>query len=60
MTVLLFEPRRLAEIDPLIDPKAPELMEAIPYLLTVIRDIADRSEFVKQLVSWMAGSRRKS
>ncbi|KIX07462.1 uncharacterized protein Z518_02115 [Rhinocladiella mackenziei CBS 650.93] len=49
LEILLFEPRRLAEIDPFLDPKAPALMEAIPHLLTVIRDIADRSEFVKQL-----------
>lgn len=49
-SVLLFEPRRLAELDNLVDPMALELMEAIPHLLTVIRDIADRSEFVKQLV----------
>jgi hypothetical protein len=51
MTVLLFEPRRLAEIDPYVDPKAPELMAAIPNLLTVIRDLARRSEGIMQLVS---------
>ena len=55
MAVLLFEPRRLAEVDPSIDPKAPELLEAIPHILTVIRDLADRSEFVRQLVSGTAG-----
>ncbi|KAI1459665.1 hypothetical protein F4805DRAFT_455463 [Annulohypoxylon moriforme] len=49
LEILLFEPRRLVEVDPLIDPKSPKLMEAIPPLLTVIRDIAGRSEFVKQL-----------
>ncbi|KIW92796.1 uncharacterized protein Z519_06645 [Cladophialophora bantiana CBS 173.52] len=49
LEILLFEPRRLAETDPFVDPKAPELMEAIPHLLTVVRNIADRSEFVKQL-----------
>jgi hypothetical protein len=49
--VLLFEPRRLTQSDLLIDPGAPELVEAITNLLTVIRDLADRSEFVKQLVS---------
>ncbi|KAK5163898.1 uncharacterized protein LTR77_010292 [Saxophila tyrrhenica] len=49
LEILLFEPRRLAQSDPLVDPKAPELTEAIPYLLTVIRGLADRSEFVKQL-----------
>ncbi|EXJ69787.1 uncharacterized protein A1O5_06858 [Cladophialophora psammophila CBS 110553] len=43
-TVLLFEPRRLAETDPFVDPKAPELMEAIPHLLAVVRNIADRSD----------------
>jgi hypothetical protein len=48
--VLLFEPRRLAEIDPYVDPKAPELMAAIPNLLTVIRNLARRSEGIKQLV----------
>ena len=47
----------MAELDPLTDPKAPELMEAIPHLLTVIRNIADRSEFVKQLVCGLTGSR---
>lgn len=56
MTVLLFEPRRLAEIDPFVDPKAPELMKAIPHLLAVIRALADRSEFVKQLVGMNIGS----
>lgn len=35
----------------MFDPKAPELMDMIPHLLAVIREIADRSEFVKQLVS---------
>ncbi|KIW29061.1 hypothetical protein, variant [Cladophialophora immunda] len=49
LEILLFEPRRLSETDPFVDPKAPELMEAIAHLLTVIRDIAERSEFVKQL-----------
>lgn len=51
MIVLLFEPRRLAEIDPYVDPKSPELMAAIPNLLTVIRNLAPRSEGIKQLVS---------
>ncbi|KAJ3461154.1 hypothetical protein MRS44_009707 [Fusarium solani] len=41
--------RRLAEVDPFTDPKAPELVEAIPHLLTAIREIASRSEFVRQL-----------
>ncbi|KAF4467002.1 Transcription factor [Fusarium albosuccineum] len=49
LEILLFEPRRLVEVDPLTDPKAPELMEAIPHLLTTIRRIASRSEFVRQL-----------
>lgn len=49
--VLLFEPRRLAEIDPYVDPKAPDFMVAIPDLLTVIRDLGHRSEGVRQLVS---------
>lgn len=56
MIVLLFEPRRLAEIDPSIDPRAPELMAAIPSLLVVIRDLASRSEWVKQLVSGQVSS----
>ncbi|OAA76214.1 Transcription factor [Akanthomyces lecanii RCEF 1005] len=47
--VLLFEPRRLAELDPSIDPQSAALMEAIPHLLTVVRSLAARSEFVKQL-----------
>ncbi|RMJ15592.1 hypothetical protein CDV36_004756 [Fusarium kuroshium] len=49
LEILLFEPRRLAEVDPFTDPKAPELVEAIPHLLTAIREIASRSEFVRQL-----------
>ncbi|OKO97533.1 hypothetical protein PENSUB_10327 [Penicillium subrubescens] len=49
LEILLFEPRRLAEIDPYVDPKAPELMAAIPNLLTVIRNLARRSEGIKQL-----------
>ena len=48
--VLLFEPRRLAELDPSVDPQSAALMEAIPHLLTVVRSLAARSEFVKQLV----------
>jgi hypothetical protein len=48
--VLLFEPRRLAELDPSVDPQSAALMEAIPHLLTVVRNLARRSEFVKQLV----------
>ncbi|CAG9990677.1 unnamed protein product [Clonostachys byssicola] len=47
--VLLFEPRRLAEIDPLVDPKSPQIMEAIPHLLTVLRSLSFRAEFVKHL-----------
>ncbi|CAK7199021.1 hypothetical protein SEUCBS139899_001689 [Sporothrix eucalyptigena] len=49
LEILLFEPRRLTAIDPNVDPQAPELMEAIPHLLTAIREIAGRSEMVKQL-----------
>ncbi|KAH8891221.1 hypothetical protein GQ53DRAFT_823853 [Thozetella sp. PMI_491] len=49
LEILLFEPPRLAEIDPSIDTRAPELLEAISHLLAVIRSLADRSEFVKQL-----------
>ncbi|KAM0420348.1 hypothetical protein ACHAPT_011890 [Fusarium lateritium] len=49
LEILLFEPRRLAEVDPFADPKAPELVEAIPHLFTAIREIASRSEFVRQL-----------
>ncbi|KAI8714925.1 Fungal-trans domain-containing protein [Fusarium sp. LHS14.1] len=49
LEILLFEPRRLAEVDPFTDPKAPELVEAIPHLLNAIRQIARRSEFVRQL-----------
>ncbi|CAH0057908.1 unnamed protein product, partial [Clonostachys solani] len=47
--VLLFEPRRLAEMDPLVDPKSPQIMEAIPHLLTVVRNLSSRAEFVKHL-----------
>ncbi|OOQ81716.1 hypothetical protein PEBR_42865 [Penicillium brasilianum] len=49
LEILLFEPRRLAEIDPYVDPKAPDFMVAIPDLLTVIRDLGHRSEGVRQL-----------
>ena len=56
LKVLLFEPRRLAETDSLFDPRAPELINMIPHPLAVIREIADRSEFVKQLVSACIGS----
>ncbi|KAL2681418.1 hypothetical protein Neosp_009029 [[Neocosmospora] mangrovei] len=53
LEILLFEPRRLAEVDPFTDPKAPELVEAIPHLLNAIRQIARRSEFVRQLCDCM-------
>ncbi|KAF4969968.1 hypothetical protein FZEAL_10134 [Fusarium zealandicum] len=49
LEILLFEPCRLAETDPLVDPKAPELLDAISPLLTVIRNIASRSEYMRQL-----------
>ncbi|KIW06670.1 uncharacterized protein PV09_02376 [Verruconis gallopava] len=49
LEILLFEPRRLAQQDPLFDSNSSELMDAIPHLLTVIRSIAGRSEFVTQL-----------
>ncbi|KAL2839002.1 hypothetical protein BJY01DRAFT_257892 [Aspergillus pseudoustus] len=49
LEILLFEPLRLANEDPSTDPKAPELLEAVTHLLTVIRDIARRSEFIKHL-----------
>ncbi|KAJ5692592.1 hypothetical protein N7462_002015 [Penicillium macrosclerotiorum] len=49
LEILLFEPRRLANIDSSVNLKSPELMKAIPYLLTVIRDLGHRSESVKQL-----------
>ncbi|CEL03760.1 hypothetical protein ASPCAL04904 [Aspergillus calidoustus] len=51
LEILLFEPRRLASEDPSIDPKAAELVEAITHLLTIIRSIARRSEFIKHLQS---------
>lgn len=51
LTVLLFEPRRLAENDPSVVPQTPEIVEAMSQLLTVLRNIAARSEFVKHLVS---------
>ncbi|OAA61973.1 Zn(2)-C6 fungal-type DNA-binding domain protein [Niveomyces insectorum RCEF 264] len=49
LEILLFEPRRLAKIDPMVDPRAPRLMEALPHLLRVIREIGLRSESVKQM-----------
>ncbi|KAL4875675.1 hypothetical protein BJY04DRAFT_232283 [Aspergillus karnatakaensis] len=50
LEILLFEPRRLAQVDPSIEPAAPELMEAITHLLTAIRAITKRSEFTRILV----------
>lgn len=49
--VLLFEPRRLAETDPQVNLKAPEITVAIPHLLTVIRELSNRSDVIKHLVS---------
>ncbi|KAJ0423293.1 hypothetical protein BJY00DRAFT_310423 [Aspergillus carlsbadensis] len=49
LEILLFEPRRLANQDPSIDPSAVELVAAITDLLTVIRGIGGRSVFIKHL-----------
>ncbi|KAJ3577907.1 hypothetical protein NPX13_g2656 [Xylaria arbuscula] len=49
LEILLFEPRRLIDVDPLIDPGAANFREAMSQLLIVIRAIAKRSEFVRQL-----------
>lgn len=46
----------MAQVDPSIDLKAPEIMEAIPHLLAAIRDLGARSELVKQLVSPLGGN----
>ncbi|VUC23440.1 unnamed protein product [Clonostachys rosea] len=51
LEILLFEPRRLAETDSLVNSKSPEITEALPTLLTVIRNLAARSEFIKHLSS---------
>ncbi|KAF5026819.1 hypothetical protein F66182_1103 [Fusarium sp. NRRL 66182] len=50
LEILLFEPRRLAQADLSVDPKSAELTEALSHLLAVLRDLAKRSEFVRQLV----------
>ncbi|GKZ30714.1 hypothetical protein AbraIFM66950_010008 [Aspergillus brasiliensis] len=49
LEILLFEPRRLAAVDSSSDPKSPEFIKAIGHLLTVIRHLAGRSEFSKDL-----------
>ncbi|KAJ5648789.1 hypothetical protein N7490_005161 [Penicillium lividum] len=49
LEILLFEPRRLAETDPQANLEAPEITEAIPHLLTVIRELASRSDVIKHL-----------
>jgi hypothetical protein len=49
--VLLFEPRRLAELDPSFDPRARDIVDALPPLITVIRNLAKRSDVVRSLVS---------
>ncbi|KAF3395488.1 hypothetical protein DPV78_009190 [Talaromyces pinophilus] len=49
LEILLFEPRRLAKDDPSVDPQTPEIVGAMSQLLTTIRKIAARSEFVKHL-----------
>ncbi|KAL3492064.1 hypothetical protein BJX62DRAFT_236497 [Aspergillus germanicus] len=49
LEILLLEPQRLVSEDPSIDPKASELVEAVTHLLTVIRSIGSRSEFIKHL-----------
>ncbi|KAL4985724.1 hypothetical protein BDW68DRAFT_179491 [Aspergillus falconensis] len=49
LEILLFEPRRLAGEDTSIDPKAPELLKAATHLLTAIRSIGSRSNFVRHL-----------
>ncbi|TXT08798.1 hypothetical protein VHUM_02926 [Vanrija humicola] len=51
LEILLFEPRRLAATDPTVNPRADNLMAAIPPLLQVIRDIGRRSEMMRLLVS---------
>jgi hypothetical protein len=42
--VLLFEPRRLAETDPSVNPQSKDIIGALTPLLTVIRDLSMRSE----------------
>jgi hypothetical protein len=49
--VLLFEPRRLAELDPAFDPRAQDVVDALPPLISVIRNLAKRSDLVRSLVS---------
>ncbi|KAL1406150.1 hypothetical protein Q8F55_007834 [Vanrija albida] len=49
LEILLFEPRRLAANDPSVNPRAENLMAAIPPLLQVIRDIGRRSDMMRLL-----------
>ncbi|KAL1887658.1 hypothetical protein Sste5346_010053 [Sporothrix stenoceras] len=49
LEILLFEPRRLENIDPWPDTAPPDMNEVLPHLLTTIRKVAIRSDFVKQL-----------
>ncbi|KAJ5775489.1 uncharacterized protein N7511_000500 [Penicillium nucicola] len=49
LEILLFEPRRLAETDSHVKLKAPEITEAIPHLLMVIRELASRSDIMNHL-----------
>lgn len=50
MTVLLFEPRRLVEEDPTVDPMSPMFTKNMPPLLDVVRDLGRRSALIKTLV----------
>ncbi|KAJ8124794.1 hypothetical protein O1611_g8847 [Lasiodiplodia mahajangana] len=49
LEILIFEPLRLAQVDQHMNPKAPYFLEAVSHLLIAIRNIAKRSEFVRQL-----------
>ncbi|CAK7234114.1 hypothetical protein SCUCBS95973_008825 [Sporothrix curviconia] len=47
---ILFEPRRLEDVDPWPSTSPPDMNDVLPHLLAVIREVATRSDFVKQLV----------
>ncbi|CAK7236122.1 hypothetical protein SEUCBS140593_009511 [Sporothrix eucalyptigena] len=47
--LLLFEPRRLTDVAPWPDTESPSIVDVLPHLLAVLRQIAERSDFVKQL-----------
>ncbi|CAK7213518.1 hypothetical protein SBRCBS47491_001827 [Sporothrix bragantina] len=49
LEIVLFEPRRLDDVDPWPETGPPDMNDVLPHLLTMIREVATRSDFVKQL-----------